>query len=64
MRLPATAVFNTSLFWNVRKWQVKLDVFNLADKRYFKPRTGDTLGDALAQAMPGRRWQITTRLGF
>jgi outer membrane receptor protein involved in Fe transport len=43
---------------------VKYDVLNLLDERYFRPRTGDTLGDPLVSAMPGRRWQVTLRMRF
>ncbi|MEO6246192.1 MAG: TonB-dependent receptor plug domain-containing protein [Opitutaceae bacterium] len=64
VRLPLNYIFNTNIFWGVGKWNVKLDLFNALNERYFKPRTGDTLGDALAQAMPGRRWQLTLRRGF
>ena len=62
VRLPASNVLNTGLFWNNHRWAVKLDIFNLTNERYFRARTGDTLGDALAQAMPGRRWQTTVRV--
>ncbi|HEY1108885.1 MAG TPA: hypothetical protein VGE76_09640, partial [Opitutaceae bacterium] len=64
VRLPSNVTFNTNVFYAFRKWSVKLDLFNVLDERYFKPRTGDTLGDALAQAMPGRRWQVTLRRAF
>ncbi len=64
VRLPRNVTYNANVFYGLEKWSVKFDVFNLADERYFKPRTGDTLGDALAQAMPGRRWQITLRRQF
>lgn len=64
VRLPASDIYNTNIFWGFRKWNVKLDLFNALNERYFKPRTGDTLGDALAQAMPGRRWQLTLRRSF
>jgi hypothetical protein len=64
VRLPRNLTYNANVFFGLEKWSVKFDVFNLADERYFKPRTGDTLGDALAQAMPGRRWQVTIRRGF
>jgi outer membrane receptor protein involved in Fe transport len=43
---------------------MRLTVFNLAGKHYYRARTGDTLGDVLAQAMPGRRWQATLRYKF
>lgn len=64
VRLPSNVIYNANVFYGLEKWSVKFDVFNLADERYFKPRTGDTLGDALAQAMPGRRWQVTLRRQF
>ena len=64
VRLPHNLTYNANVFFGYEKWSVKFDVFNVADERYFKPRTGDTLGDALAQAMPGRRWQVTLRRQF
>lgn len=64
VRLPQQYVFNASVSWSVGRWDLKADLFNFTDERYFKPRTGDTLGDALAQAMPGRRWQASIRYRF
>lgn len=64
VRLPRNYTHNANVFYAREQWSVKLDFFNLLDERYFKPRTGDTLGDALAQAMPGRRWQVTLRRTF
>jgi len=64
VRLPENITYNANVFWGTPKWSVKFDLFNILDERYFKPRTGDTLGDALAQAMPGRRWQVTLRRNF
>lgn len=64
VRLPENFIYNANIFYGFSRWSVKLDLFNVLDERYFKPRTGDTLGDALAQAMPGRRWQVTLRRNF
>jgi outer membrane receptor protein involved in Fe transport len=64
VELPAAQVFNFGLVWKVGHWHVKYDVLNLLDERYFRPRTGDTLGDSLVSAMPGRRWQVTLRMRF
>ncbi|HEY8995409.1 MAG TPA: TonB-dependent receptor plug domain-containing protein [Lacunisphaera sp.] len=64
VRLPEVYIYNAGLFWNSKTWSLKLDGFNLTDERYFKPRTGDTLGDALAQAMPGLRWQFSMKYSF
>jgi outer membrane receptor protein involved in Fe transport len=71
VELPEAYVFNAGAFWDIdqsllgiNQWSLKLDVFNAFDERYFRARTGDTLGDVLAQAMPGRRWQLAARLKF
>ncbi|HZF30962.1 MAG TPA: TonB-dependent receptor [Gammaproteobacteria bacterium] len=64
VELPAARVFNVGLVWELKNWYVKYDVLNMFDERYFRPRTGDTLGDPLVSAMPGRRWQITLRMRF
>jgi len=63
-KLPAYNIANAGLFYDIKNWHAKLDIYNLFDERYFKPRTGDTLGDVLAQAMPDRRWQITVKVDF
>ena len=64
VRLPSADVLNTGVFWDVGAWSTKLDIFNVTDARYFRARTGDTLGDVLGQAMPGRHWQLTTKFSF
>jgi outer membrane receptor protein involved in Fe transport len=64
VELPPAQVFNAGAFWINGNWQVKCDVFNLTDERYFRARTGDTLGDPLVSVMPGRRWQTTVRVRF
>ena len=42
----------------------KVDALNVLDERYFRPRTGDNLGETLVSAMPERRWQATFRVYF
>jgi hypothetical protein len=64
VKLPDSLIFDAGAFWATPTWELRLTVFNLADKRYFRARTGDTLGDVLAQAMPDRRWQATVRYKF
>lgn len=64
VRLPAEYIHNAGLFWSNKSWMLKLDTFNFTDERYFKARTGDTLGDALAQAMPGFRWQFSMKYSY
>jgi outer membrane receptor protein involved in Fe transport len=64
VELPSTQTFDAGVFWDFNRFHVKVDVLNLTDERYFRARTGDTLSDALASAMPGRRWQATIRAQF
>jgi iron complex outermembrane recepter protein len=64
VELPAARVLDAGLFWDARDWHVKLDVLNALDERYYRARTGDALGDPLAQAMPARHWQLTLRRTF
>ena len=62
--LPQSTVFDAGIFWESGGWNLKFDVFNLTDRHNFRARTGDTLGDVIAQAMPGRRWQLTAKYKF
>lgn len=64
VRLPQSHVYDAGVFWETRGLHLKFDVFNLTDEHYYRARTGDTLGDVIAQAMPGRRWQFTARYEF
>jgi iron complex outermembrane receptor protein len=64
VRLPSADVLNAGVFWEAGGWSAKLDVFNLTNARYFRARTGDTLGDVLAQAMPNRHWQLSLKATF
>jgi iron complex outermembrane recepter protein len=64
VRLPHSVVFDVGAFWDSERWDLRLTIFNVADRNYFRARTGDTLGDVLAQSMPGRRWQATFRYKF
>jgi iron complex outermembrane recepter protein len=64
VELPSANVLDGGLFWDFRDWHFKLDVLNALDERYYRARTGDALGDALAQAMPLRHWQFTLRRTF
>lgn len=64
VELPQSYVFDAGVLWESSVVSLKLDVFNFTDERYFRARTGDTLGDVIAQAMPERRWQITAKYKF
>jgi outer membrane receptor protein involved in Fe transport len=64
VRLPESYVANVGAFYGIGAWTFKLDVMNVFNERYFRARTGDTLGNVLAQAMPDRRWQVTVKMEF
>ena len=64
VRLPESYVVNAGALLDIGRWTFKVDVSNLTDERYFRSRTGDTLGNVLAQAMPDRRWQFTVKASF
>ncbi|HEY0962039.1 MAG TPA: TonB-dependent receptor plug domain-containing protein [Pseudomonadales bacterium] len=62
VHLPASYVANAGVFVDRGRWHFKFDVNNLADTRYFRPRTGDNLGETLVSAMPGRTWAASIRV--
>jgi hypothetical protein len=64
VELPVAQVYNVGVVWRHSNWHVKYDLLNALDEHYFRPRTGDTLGDPLVSAMPGRRSQLTFRMRF
>ena len=65
VELPEAYVLNVGVSWQAaERWLVKCDVLNALDERYFRARTGDTLGDNLVSAMAGRRAIVTLRARF
>jgi len=64
VELPSSLVFDVGLFWSNATFDIKLDVTNITDEHYFRARTGDVLGDVIAQPMPGRQWLTTIRYKF
>lgn len=62
--LPAVTTANAGVSYALSNWSLKLDVMNLTDERYFRARTGDTLGDAMLSPMAERRYQFTARITF
>ncbi|RYY75388.1 MAG: hypothetical protein EOO52_08250 [Gammaproteobacteria bacterium] len=64
VELPASTVVDLGLFWSSPAVDFKLDIANVGDKHYFRARTGEVLGDVIAQAMPGRRAQFTATYRF
>jgi len=64
VELPSSTVVDVGVFWSSPAIDLKLDVANVGDRHYFRARTGEVLGDVIAQAMPGRRTQLTATYRF
>jgi iron complex outermembrane receptor protein len=64
VRLPSSQVFDAGIYWMGESFELKLDIANITDEQYFRARTGDTLGDVIAQAMSGRRAQLSATMKF
>ncbi len=64
VELPSSQVFDVGLFWTNESLDLKLDVTNIGDQHYFRARAGEVLGDVIAQAMPGRRTQLSATYRF
>jgi iron complex outermembrane recepter protein len=64
VKLPEVTVVDLGMYLNTGIWHFKVDVGNVFNEQYFRARTGDTLGEVLAQAMPGRTWRTTVRANF
>lgn len=64
VRLPKAYVFNAGAFGDIGGVHLQFDVSNLFNRPWFRARTGDTLGDVLAQVMPDRRLQLTAKYKF
>lgn len=62
--LPSSLVFDAGIYWSVPSFDIRLDAANVTDEHYFRARTGDTLGDVIAQSMPGRRVQLSANFKF
>lgn len=64
VKLPEAYVWNVGLYRNVGPWELKVDSANVFNRRWFRARTGDNLGDALGQVMPDRKINFTAKVKF
>lgn len=64
VKLPAVETLNLGVYYDADIWNLKFDVRNVTDERYWRSRTGDSLGDMLVQAMPGRTFVATVKVKF
>lgn len=63
MKLPQSTTANAAMTYDWRKWQFKLNAYNLFDEIYFRARNSDT-GTNLVSVMPGRRLEFTLKMDF
>lgn len=63
VKLPQATVFNAGITYDRAKMHFKLNGYNVTDKVYFRPASGDTNGQ-LISVMPGQRWEASMRMDF
>jgi outer membrane receptor protein involved in Fe transport len=62
--IPSVTTLNASVFGTLGSVYFKLDVTNLTDESFYRPRLNNNAADMLLQAMPGRRYALTARMSF
>jgi iron complex outermembrane recepter protein len=62
VRLPSSDIINAGLSLDRGNWHFRFDLNNLFNERYFRPRTGENLGETLISTMPGRNWLAMFRI--
>jgi iron complex outermembrane receptor protein len=63
IRAPSATIWNAGITWDQGDWHVKLNGYNIFDKRYFRARSSDT-GLGVISAMPTARWEMTLKVDF
>lgn len=63
IRAPSATVWNFGATWDKDQWHLKLNGYNVFDKRYFRARSADT-GLGVISAMPTARWEMTIKVDF
>jgi iron complex outermembrane receptor protein len=63
-KIPAVTVLNAGMHKSVGNWDFKVDVTNLTDKHYYRPRQLNGSAELLVTAMPLRRTNITAKYTF
>ncbi len=64
VEMPGNTIFDMGIYWDQYPMRINFDVKNATDEQYFRARTGDTLGDVIAQSMPGRVYKLTINYRF
>jgi len=64
IELPATSIFSIGLARQFGPWQYQLNVGNIFDKKGYRARSRDNLGETLLSAVPGRQWRASVIRSF
>jgi hypothetical protein len=59
--LPEAVVFNAGLTWDRGPWNMRVNGYNVNDKRYFRAGGGNP---GNVSVMPGTRWEFTAKHAF
>lgn len=64
IELPAEKTANLGIYKTFRSLELKLDVTNLTDEMFYRPRQYNANAGKLLNAAPGRRFSITAKMNF
>jgi iron complex outermembrane receptor protein len=64
LELPPTRTGNVGLFYQLKNWRAKFDVFNVTDDVSFRARSGGDGSETLITVNPERRYQFTLTRTF
>lgn len=63
-KMPAVTIYNAGMHKSRGNWDFKLDVTNLTDQHYYRPRQYNGSAGLLITAMPLRRFNATVKYNF
>lgn len=64
VNLPSVTTANLGVFKSFGPWDLKLDITNLTNEEYYRPRQYSTNSDSLYTALPLRRYAFTAKMNF
>jgi iron complex outermembrane receptor protein len=64
VNLPSVTTANLGIFKSFGPWDLKLDITNLTNEDYYRPRQYSTNSDSLYTALPLRRYAFTAKMNF
>lgn len=63
LHIPEVTVINAGASYTKGSWTAQLNVSNVSDENYYRPRNGDSVSGLLS-SMPGRGWALTLKHDF